>query len=203
MIGATPLVPAIRASQNASRVFPSGVTAPRPVTTTPTFFQGQAFRHKQRGVPADTPEKWIAAPARAGQPSRVIAPREGNLGRGGSVAVPSAGMGVFAPPPCASGILSTRLATPGALPCRKHSTMVFDLQLFASKKGGGSTRNGRDSNAQRLGVKLTGAKWPSRATSSCASAAPISTRSGRRDRQGPHAVRARRGQSPLLDLAQP
>lgn len=29
----------------------------------------------------------------------------------------------------------------------------FDLQLFASKKGAGSTRNGRDSNAQRLGVK--------------------------------------------------
>lgn len=27
------------------------------------------------------------------------------------------------------------------------------LQLFAHKKGGGSSRNGRDSNAQRLGVK--------------------------------------------------
>lgn len=33
---------------------------------------------------------------------------------------------------------------------------TFDLQLFASKKGGGSTRNGRDSNAQRLGVKCFG-----------------------------------------------
>jgi large subunit ribosomal protein L27 len=33
---------------------------------------------------------------------------------------------------------------------------TFDLQLFASKKGGGSTRNGRDSNAQRLGVKRFG-----------------------------------------------
>ena len=33
---------------------------------------------------------------------------------------------------------------------------VFDLQLFASKKGAGSTRNGRDSNAQRLGVKAFG-----------------------------------------------
>lgn len=33
---------------------------------------------------------------------------------------------------------------------------VFDLQLFASKKGGGSTRNGRDSNSQRLGVKRYG-----------------------------------------------
>jgi large subunit ribosomal protein L27 len=32
----------------------------------------------------------------------------------------------------------------------------IDLQLFASKKGAGSTRNGRDSNAQRLGVKRFG-----------------------------------------------
>ncbi|MBP2644665.1 MAG: ribosomal protein [Firmicutes bacterium] len=29
----------------------------------------------------------------------------------------------------------------------------FDLQLFAHKKGVGSSRNGRDSAAQRLGVK--------------------------------------------------
>lgn len=29
----------------------------------------------------------------------------------------------------------------------------IDLQLFASKKGVGSTRNGRDSAAKRLGVK--------------------------------------------------
>jgi large subunit ribosomal protein L27 len=34
--------------------------------------------------------------------------------------------------------------------------LFFDLQLFASKKGAGSTRNGRDSNAQRLGVKRYG-----------------------------------------------
>ncbi|HVA29577.1 MAG TPA: 50S ribosomal protein L27 [Candidatus Baltobacteraceae bacterium] len=33
---------------------------------------------------------------------------------------------------------------------------LFDLQLFASKKGAGSTRNGRDSNSQRLGVKRYG-----------------------------------------------
>jgi large subunit ribosomal protein L27 len=33
---------------------------------------------------------------------------------------------------------------------------IFDLQLFASKKGAGSTRNGRDSNAQRLGIKRFG-----------------------------------------------
>jgi large subunit ribosomal protein L27 len=32
----------------------------------------------------------------------------------------------------------------------------FDLQLFAHKKGLGSSRNGRDSNAQRLGVKKYG-----------------------------------------------
>ena len=29
----------------------------------------------------------------------------------------------------------------------------LNLQLFAHKKGQGSSRNGRDSNAQRLGVK--------------------------------------------------
>lgn len=29
----------------------------------------------------------------------------------------------------------------------------LNLQLFASKKGVGSTKNGRDSNAKRLGVK--------------------------------------------------
>ncbi len=34
--------------------------------------------------------------------------------------------------------------------------LFFDLQLFASKKGAGSTRNGRDSNAQRLGIKRFG-----------------------------------------------
>lgn len=31
--------------------------------------------------------------------------------------------------------------------------MFIILQLFAKKKGGGSTRNGRDSQAKRLGVK--------------------------------------------------
>lgn len=30
---------------------------------------------------------------------------------------------------------------------------IINLQLFATKKGGGSTRNGRDSNPKRLGVK--------------------------------------------------
>ena len=32
-------------------------------------------------------------------------------------------------------------------------TFQFDLQLFAHKKGVGSSRNGRDSEAKRLGVK--------------------------------------------------
>lgn len=32
----------------------------------------------------------------------------------------------------------------------------FDLQLLAHKKGVGSSRNGRDSNSQRLGVKRFG-----------------------------------------------
>lgn len=37
---------------------------------------------------------------------------------------------------------------------RRWSTMFkLNLQLFAHKKGQGSSRNGRDSNAQRLGVK--------------------------------------------------
>ncbi|MDI9441999.1 MAG: 50S ribosomal protein L27 [Firmicutes bacterium] len=31
--------------------------------------------------------------------------------------------------------------------------MRINLQFFATKKGGGSTRNGRDSAAKRLGVK--------------------------------------------------
>ena len=31
--------------------------------------------------------------------------------------------------------------------------MIMNLQLFAHKKGMGSSRNGRDSHAQRLGVK--------------------------------------------------
>lgn len=31
----------------------------------------------------------------------------------------------------------------------------LDLQLFASKKGVGSTRNGRDSQSKRLGAKLS------------------------------------------------
>lgn len=32
-------------------------------------------------------------------------------------------------------------------------TWVFDLQRFAHKKGGGSSRNGRDSRPKRLGIK--------------------------------------------------
>ena len=31
--------------------------------------------------------------------------------------------------------------------------MFINIQLFANKKGGGSTKNGRDSQAKRLGVK--------------------------------------------------
>jgi len=36
---------------------------------------------------------------------------------------------------------------------------TFDLQRFASKKAGGSSRNGRDSAAKRLGVKRFGGQW--------------------------------------------
>ena len=35
----------------------------------------------------------------------------------------------------------------------------LDLQLFAHKKGVGSSRNGRDSNAKRLGVKRFGGQF--------------------------------------------
>lgn len=31
--------------------------------------------------------------------------------------------------------------------------LKLDLQFFATKKGAGSTRNGRDSHSQRLGIK--------------------------------------------------
>ena len=31
--------------------------------------------------------------------------------------------------------------------------MMINIQLFAHKKGGGSTKNGRDSNSKRLGPK--------------------------------------------------
>ena len=33
--------------------------------------------------------------------------------------------------------------------------LKISLQFFAHKKGAGSTKNGRDSNSQRLGVKLS------------------------------------------------
>lgn len=34
--------------------------------------------------------------------------------------------------------------------------LKFNAQLFAHKKGGGSTKNGRDSQSKRLGVKVYG-----------------------------------------------
>ncbi|MCF7931551.1 MAG: 50S ribosomal protein L27 [Acholeplasmataceae bacterium] len=35
----------------------------------------------------------------------------------------------------------------------------FNIQLFASKKGVGSTRNGRDSESKRLGMKLSDGQY--------------------------------------------
>ncbi|NLB48524.1 MAG: 50S ribosomal protein L27 [Erysipelotrichia bacterium] len=35
----------------------------------------------------------------------------------------------------------------------------LNLQLFASKKGVGSTRNGRDSAGRRLGAKVADGQW--------------------------------------------
>ena len=40
-------------------------------------------------------------------------------------------------------------------PCKpKPQEFTIDIQLFATKKGGGSSKNGRDSNSKRLGVKM-------------------------------------------------
>lgn len=36
---------------------------------------------------------------------------------------------------------------------------LMNLQLFAHKKGMGSSRNGRDSHSQRLGVKIFGGQY--------------------------------------------
>ena len=38
-------------------------------------------------------------------------------------------------------------------------TYKLDLQLFASKKGVGSTKNGRDSAGRRLGAKVADGQW--------------------------------------------
>lgn len=35
----------------------------------------------------------------------------------------------------------------------------LNIQLFASKKGAGSTRNGRDSHSKRLGLKLSDGQY--------------------------------------------
>jgi large subunit ribosomal protein L27 len=37
--------------------------------------------------------------------------------------------------------------------------MFINIQLFATHKGGGSSRNGRDSNSKRLGVKRTSGQF--------------------------------------------
>lgn len=37
--------------------------------------------------------------------------------------------------------------------------LIFNIQLFAHKKGQGSTQNGRDSIAKRLGAKAADGEW--------------------------------------------
>ena len=37
--------------------------------------------------------------------------------------------------------------------------MIIDIQLFAHHKGGGSTKNGRDSSGKRLGVKAADGQY--------------------------------------------
>ncbi|MDD2258946.1 MAG: 50S ribosomal protein L27 [Bacilli bacterium] len=36
---------------------------------------------------------------------------------------------------------------------------IINIQFFASKKAGGSTRNGRDSQAKRLGAKMSDGQY--------------------------------------------
>ena len=70
---------------------------------------------------------------------------------------------------------------------------IQDTELMAHKKAGGSSRNGRDSAGQRLGVKLFRRRDAcSPATSSRASAAPSGTPAECRHGQGSHAVRTDR-----------
>ena len=129
---ATPDSPATSRFQNSSRVFPRGVTAPRPVTTTLRLSKA----HRSYGDPEVSPP-----PHRARFYACLAAPR-------GSAIPSGAGR------PTAKA--RKRLRARGAL-CYTHPAMfLFDLQLFASKKGAGSTRNGRDSNSKRLGVKRFG-----------------------------------------------
>ena len=62
---------------------------------------------------------------------------------------------------------------------------------MAHKKGASSSRNGRDSNAQRLGVKRFGGQIVEAARSSSGSADPFSSRRQRRAWRRRHAVRHR------------
>ena len=48
------------------------------------------------------------------------------------------------------GYMDVHLDSPGEV----NFMLLFNLQLFAHKKGVSSTKNGRDSNAQRLGTKM-------------------------------------------------
>lgn len=54
--------------------------------------------------------------------------------------------------------------------------LKISLQFFAHKKGAGSTKNGRDSESKRLGVKRADGQTYRQATSSFASAARRSIR---------------------------
>ena len=54
--------------------------------------------------------------------------------------------------------------------------LKISLQFFAHKKGAGSTKNGRDSESKRLGVKRADGQTVPAGTSSFASAARRSIR---------------------------
>jgi len=55
-----------------------------------------------------------------------------------------------------------------------NNKVEISEEIMAHKKGTGSTRNGRDSNAQRLGVKRYGGQTVLAGNILCVSAAPNS-----------------------------
>ena len=70
---------------------------------------------------------------------------------------------------------------------------------MAHKKGLGSSRNGRESNPNMLGVKVFAGQQVTGSEIIVASAAPALARRGRRHRPRPHDLRDQRGEG-LLPL---
>jgi large subunit ribosomal protein L27 len=123
---------------------PIGVTAPKPVITTRRFSKTFTTYAPDGERPAR-----IASFAAASSSAEHVAGLTGRpLGRS---ELPG-----FAFSALLTRVSRVRLRAQGGVCYNPQAMFIFDLQLFASKKGAGSTRNGRDSNSQRLGVKRFG-----------------------------------------------